>query len=310
MEQGWFFSVLDIKSAYRSVNIFPENRPYQCFVWNVNGSDEWPVDNCLCFGLKCAPFIYTQLTEFVVRCLDRRGVHKVFGYLDDFLVIGDAEIECKQSMSMLINLLLQLGFFISWKKVVPPTQKVVYLGVELDSLDRKLRLPERKLDKLIELVTDFENKTICRYRDLQVLCGHLAHASIVVKGGRTFFRRIINLTKFLADKGDVCHIPDWFRADISWWVHLCEIFNGEARLISDVSSAEFVLETDSSMTGFGAPWESLWFLGVWHLPFPPITLPIDHYGEHLAFPPDDYLASMDINVLELGSRDLLAYLHF
>ena len=294
---GVYFSVLDVKSAYRSVNVFPEHRQYQGFVWNYEDGrgDKCYEDNCLCFGLRCAPFIYTQITEFVVRCLNRQGFQHVYGYLDDFIVVGSSEVECKSAMSALIDLLHEFGFIISWKKVVPPSQCVTYLGIELESVNMPLRLPDKKVIKLKDLVTEFSQKSSCTLRELQVLAGHLAHASTVVRGGRTFSRRVINLLRYSGPDCAICVLPDWFHDDLEWWMNFCQVFNGYAKIISDNREWEIQIETDSSMTGFGARWGTYWFLGVWHSPFPPDFFPSVHY----AAPPDSYDDTMDINLLEL-----------
>ena len=77
------------------MNVFPDHRQYQGFMWKYNDDSigEWYQDNCLCFGLACAPYLYTQITEFIVRCMSRKGVARVFGYLDDVLVIWDSELD-------------------------------------------------------------------------------------------------------------------------------------------------------------------------------------------------------------------------
>ena len=90
MEPRCYFSVIDIKAAYMSVNVFPPHRTYQGFVWNIGGEDCYFQDNCLCFGLKCAPYIFSQISDFVIRCM-RRGHNRVFSYLDDFIVLDDSE---------------------------------------------------------------------------------------------------------------------------------------------------------------------------------------------------------------------------
>ena len=95
MTPSCWFGVLDIKSAYRSVAVRPEDRQKQGFVWEIDGKNQFFVDCELAFGLKCAPYIFTKLTEFVLRCMDRRGIQGVYGYLDDFLVMGYTQEECR-----------------------------------------------------------------------------------------------------------------------------------------------------------------------------------------------------------------------
>ena len=219
----------------------------------------------------------------------------MFGYLDDFIVFGPTELECKRSMSILIDLLQELGFVVALRKVVPPAQRVTYLGIVLDSVEMSLSLPPSKVDKLRSVLQSFENKVTCSVKDLQVLAGHLSHASTVVRGGRTFSRRVINFLKHVSFRASVVNIPEWFKEDIHWWLHFIEVFNGSAKMIRDIPELEVPVETDSSMTGFAAKWGSYWLLGVWHSPFPPDYFP----REHWANPPFYCSSDLNINVLEL-----------
>ena len=157
VEPGSFFSVLDIKSANRSVNVYSNHRQFQGFMWDLDGCVLHPyVDNCLCFGLKTAPYIYTQMTEFIMRTMNKFGFHNVFGYLDDFIVVAPTELDCKHSMSKLNDLLQELGFVVAWKKVVPPSQVVTYLAMQIDSVSMSLTLPDRKVVRLKSLLHEFE----------------------------------------------------------------------------------------------------------------------------------------------------------
>ena len=62
-----------------------------------------------------------------------------------------------------------------------------------DSIDMSLSHPLDKMENLYQLLNDFKLKKSATKRDLQKLCGHLNFASIVVKGGLTFFNRVLNL---------------------------------------------------------------------------------------------------------------------
>ena len=44
----------------------------------------------------------------------------------------------------------KLGFSINWKKVVDPSQVLVFLGIEIDTVKLELRLPKDKLMQLKE----------------------------------------------------------------------------------------------------------------------------------------------------------------
>ena len=47
----------------------------------------------------------------------------------------------------------------------------------------------------------------CTRRQLEMLAGNLVHASVVVCGGRTFSRRVINVIKALPDRVHTYTIP-------------------------------------------------------------------------------------------------------
>ena len=257
----------------------------------------------MAFGLRCSPFIFTQITEFVIRCLERRGVLGIFGYLDDYLVTGRSYEEAMWKQKVLIEFLRELGFHIAWKKVVSPSTKVVYLGMELDSVAMTISLPAGKVVKLKTLVTEFKDKAVVSRKDLEILCGHLAHASQVVRGGRTFSRRIINLLKFLPDRVRSVRVPEWFKDDVRWWCRFCDVFNGQAQVINHRMVPSVTVDTDASMTGFGARWDSDWLIGVWDVTSEKVDMDIPSRPavplHHWVDSPEEYDSEDTINLLEL-----------
>lgn len=124
---GCYMSCTDIKSAYCSVSIHPDDRKYQGISWVREGIQTYFVDTRLCFWVCCAPYIFTQISKFIVNCMSRRGYNKVVGYIDDFWVAGNTPQECQEAHHALIKLLRDLGFGISWKKLIGPSTHVLIL---------------------------------------------------------------------------------------------------------------------------------------------------------------------------------------
>ena len=87
------------------------------------------MDN-LCFGVSCAPAIFYRLSNAIVYMMARRGFPAIVNYLDDFLIIGNTYAECQHDVTTLINLLHSLGFNISWKTAVSPSQRITFLGID------------------------------------------------------------------------------------------------------------------------------------------------------------------------------------
>ena len=66
----------------------------------------------------------------------------------------------------------------------------VFLGIELDSLLMKARLPANKLEKAKLWVTRMLSHDVIEYDDLQSLTGFLSFAAKVVQSGRAFLCRL------------------------------------------------------------------------------------------------------------------------
>ena len=142
--QGYAMCVIDSASAYRSVPIFPGHSKLLGF--KLDFQDEKGEinlqENRLSFGLRCAPFIFSLLSNLAVDMARSRGADRIVNYLDDFLVSETSTGECGVSQNILLGVLRSMGFAISWKKVSQPSTKTVFLGICIDSEVMNLRLPE------------------------------------------------------------------------------------------------------------------------------------------------------------------------
>ena len=189
--------------------------------------------------------------------MQRRGFPLIIVYLDDFLVIGRTREECQVAFDTLYSLLLSLGFTISPSKVVHPCQKLVFLGVEIDTIQLSLSLPQRKLHDLKSVLLSFQSRTRVSKRQLQQLAGRLNWACKVVYGGRTFLRRILDLMNSLQKQSSKCLLNEEFFKDISWWLEFLEVFNGQCPF-HDIRPVKN-LHTDACSTGIGAVFGDDWF---------------------------------------------------
>ena len=80
-----FMSVVDVASAYRSVNVRADQVKYQGLSWDFGLGPKWLLDRRLCFGLRCAPNIFNAISNFVVQIVQSWGadrVVKLLGFSD------------------------------------------------------------------------------------------------------------------------------------------------------------------------------------------------------------------------------------
>ncbi|CAC5416630.1 unnamed protein product [Mytilus coruscus] len=178
--------------------------------------------------------------------MSRRGF-TVIAYLDDFFICERTKQRCAHGLRVLLG---KLGFAISWSKVFDPCQKLVFLGVEIDSTSLELRLPLTKLEQLRAELADFKQRKHVSKKQLQSLSGKLNWASSVVHGGRVFLRRIIDgIMKLKHDWhkmrlcGDILH-------DIHWWYNFMSTFNGKSLLLN--TNPVTSVYTDACKTGLQA----------------------------------------------------------
>lgn len=156
----------------------------------------------------------------------------VINYLDDYWVKGESLRECQLVQITLIEILGSLGFIVSFKKCTSPSTKVIYLGIEFDSVEMSISLPTAKMEMLMNELQFFHGKTRATIKQIQSICGIVSHPSKVIKGGRTFSRRMLDSLKGLAPSKKRVRLSKEFRKDLSWWESVSTKFNGKELIIS------------------------------------------------------------------------------
>ena len=74
-----------------------------------------------------------------------------------------------------------------------PVAALVYLSIVIDTMVGELRLPNSKLPRLMTPLQQWGTKRVCRRRELESLIDLLNHACKVVRPGRSFLCRLLDL---------------------------------------------------------------------------------------------------------------------
>lgn len=295
LNHGDYMSVIDIKNAYRCVSVNPEQIRYQGLSWEIEGEQRYLIDNRLCFGLRCGPYFFNLISEFIHDKLVQLYNIRLVNYLDDYLTMCNSYEGCLENQRLVIAMLRFVGFQVSWKKVTAPSQKTVYLGIEIDSNLMCISLPEVKVLKMKRMVKEFHGRRSASKKQLERLTGLLAHCATVMKGGRTYCRRLYDLEKIASKlRGRYIRISSEARKDLEWWLGCAPFFNGRSVIKKPVFC--FTPTTDASKKGFGAHCGRDWFAGSWYKDWSD-----DSECGHYISPPSDLPDSEldNINVLEL-----------
>ena len=187
--KGTLMGKMDIQQAYRNIPVAPEDRRLLGMRWQ----GKVYVDKVLPFGLRSAPIIFTAVVDALQFIMKQQGVTWLVHYLDDFLTLGQSDSSsCSSNMKIMSAACEEAGLPIEPAKTVGPTTKIMFLGMELNSIEGIIRLPEDKLCDLQARLRAWRKKKGCRKRELLSLLRLLNHACKAVRAGHSFLHRLID----------------------------------------------------------------------------------------------------------------------
>ena len=261
---GALLAKVDIESAYRLIPVHPQDRPL--LGMQLNG--EIYVDPMLPFGLCSAPKIFNAAADALAWILEQSGSHHIFHYLDDFAIVGPPNSpQCAEDLARLESTCRELGVPLAAHKREGPTTVLVFLGIEIDTRAGVLRLPPEKLQRLQVALTQWEKRTDCEHKELESLVGFLSHACKVVRSGRSFLRRMLNLLHEMQKPQHKSHpirLNLEFRSDLQWWRMFVERWNGVSYLPHPSQLPQTEMASDASGNwGCGAWFDHSWFQVQW-----------------------------------------------
>ena len=143
---GAFTTSIDLKDAYWHV---PVHRHFGKFLgFSINGKKY--CFRAMPFGLNVAPRIFTKICRPIVRELRLKGINLLV-YLDDWLVWGATEEECREATRVVLDTLMKRGFLVNWEKSrLEPSRIFQWLGVQWDTLSAMMSLPPDKVESVTQ----------------------------------------------------------------------------------------------------------------------------------------------------------------
>ena len=242
--RGALLAKFDIANAYRAIPVHPADRLLLGLSWR----GDTLVDGALPFGLRSAPKLFTAVADALLWAIGRRNVVHAMHYLDDFLLLGPSNSsECSRALQESLRLCDRLGFPIAPHKLEGPASRLSFLGILIDSENDTLSLTADKCARLRSAISEWRGRKFCRKRELLSLIGQLQHACRVVRAGRTFLRRMIDLSSTARDLDHWVRLNLGFRSDLQWWNLFLEDWNGVAMCNSVIYRApEATITSDAS----------------------------------------------------------------
>ena len=142
----WMVS-LDLKDAYLQVPMHPESRKFLKFV----ACGKVYQFKVLCFGLSTAPQVFTRVMAPVSAFLYRSGI-RLCRYLDEWLIQASSREQVLLALDMVLQLCHSLRVVVNFEKSqLVPTQRMLYLGVLLDSVSFRASPALKRVEKLLSV---------------------------------------------------------------------------------------------------------------------------------------------------------------
>ena len=219
-------------------------------------------DTVLAMGQRNAAMACSRTTGAVIYIHQNAG-YSATNYLDD--LIGVARVEVSQdAFEHLGQTLCDLGLLENLSKACAPSTVQVVLGIEINTVEGTLSVPNDKLSEIKLVVMKWKRKRKSTKVQLQSLIGSLRFVSKCAMQSRTFMNRLLETLRSMADKKSI-QLSRSFKKDIIWWDMFVIEYNG----VSFIPAAyweepDVTFATDSSLTGCGGCFSKEYF----HTTFP------------------------------------------
>ena len=173
------------------------------------------------FGLRSSGAIFNHFAGLVRWILIHHyHIINIVNYSDDFFAVLSKELNlAKSQLAIIIQAFNDLRIPLATDKIEGPVTSLIYLGIIINSLFMTIEVPEEKLTEATAKLYKWNDRRICTKRELKSLIGKLGHICKVVRPGRMFTRRLIDLSTTVKLMHHHITLNSEARADIQWWIN-------------------------------------------------------------------------------------------
>ncbi len=217
------------------------------------------------FGLALAPRTFTKIMDAALAPLRLQGI-RVLNYLDDWLILAHSRELVSRHRDIVLGHIHSLGLRMNAKKsVLLPSQRTVFLGVRLDSVQMQARLAPARIPVFTACLARFKLGHHVSVGTCRRLLGLMAAASPVLPLGLLHMRPFLWWMKELRLHPTV-PATRLIRVSRSCCRHLL-MWRDPVFLQSGVRMGAIhrrhMITMDASMTGWGAVFEGRPASGEW-----------------------------------------------
>ena len=247
---------IDISRAFRQIKIDPGDID----LLGMKFQGQYFIDLSVAFGYRHGSKIFQHCTDAIRHIMTVNGFPNLFNYIDDLVYTG-LPSNIHQAFDFLNLLLADLVMDISYKKLVSPDTAVTCLGILINTIDKTIAIPAKKLQEITNICNNWSTRTYCSKRDLQSLLGSLLYITKCVKPARSFLNRMLQLLRDNFHNSKILLSQEFFR-DLAWF----RVFLSQYNCVTyyDHTFYRIPVHLDACLTGLGGKFRSM----VYALPRP------------------------------------------
>ena len=255
-----FLAKSDIADAFRLIPLHPSD--YRLMGFRLD--NKFYFDKCLPMGCRSSCKIFERFSDSIVFILKEKfDISLVVKVIDDFLFLAPSQDQCQNALDSFKELAKEIGLPLAEHKTVGPTRVISFLGLEINTIEGVVKLPPEKLQKYAQLVNEALSWEKISMRNAKSLIGKLNFASAVFPAGRTFLRRMYDLTsgKYVPNKK--IRLRAKHKKDLRVWREFLKIHSGKSFLAAIPVFKPFytTLISDSCPSGYAGICHPFWFQG-------------------------------------------------
>ena len=276
-----FLSKADVRSAFRIIPGHPRNWPWTVLkaTHPCTKKTYYWVDKNLPFGssISCNLFQhFSNAIKHIIEAFTGRPM-SVTNFLDDFLYVAPARVECNHMVRTFIQFARQIGLTVAEEKTVWATHRLVFLRLLMVGDRFIVAIPDDKRDRALNLAKLLANKKKATIHELQQFTSFLNFLCKAIYPGQAFTRRMyakipwVSKNRKKLQQHQHVYLDMEFRQDYKVWIEFLELEQESQLSISrpfvdfviSLHATELDLYTDSSGKGFGGYFGRKWFAGCW-----------------------------------------------
>jgi hypothetical protein len=260
-----YMAKADIKSAFNLCPIWPGDFG----LLGIKTNAGYWVQKMLPMGASSSCYIFEKFATFIQWLVSKTANSQNIDHLlDDFFMAGVSYFECLQLVYTFESICAELGVPLSEEKKIGPVTKLVYLGLELDSVSQTIKVPREKIEKANNALHLLAKSKKVRLKHFQSVVGLLNFICKAIPAGRAFNRRFYDAMSKVSKPHHYIRVTAGICADARVWLQFLEHFNGSLSFNALNWSEDTLLElyTDSSGNknlGCGCYFQGRWSVFRW-----------------------------------------------